>query len=214
MGASSEVASVRIVRLRTPPPHRLTPAHVFDSFGWCASGELEWLRPESRWDTSTPIDGTNPERMVFVIRPPCDFLPWEAARLHAFGLGLEDDARALAPWAIDEATDQLFLRRCPPASVLSLAADNVNALFWGLHDWVHFHNHGPFDERAWTELQCDTTALAWLWLNREAIPLTVEQWHHARAQIERLSRERFAAEAAPFEPGWMAPETLIHLASG
>ena len=104
--------------------------------------------------------------MVFVLHGRSDFLPRELARLHAFGLGLADE-EALAPWGIDDATDGLYAHRVRPRDALWLAADNLNALFWGLHDWAHFHNHGPFEQRAWTELQCDASALAWLWKNRE-----------------------------------------------
>ena len=86
-----------------------------------------------------------------------EFLPRELARLHAFGYGLEEEW-ALAPYAIDDATDLLFEKRTTPNGTLWLAADGLRALAWGLHDWAHFHNHGPFEERAWTELQCDASA--------------------------------------------------------
>jgi len=120
-------------------------------------------------------------------------LPCEIARLHAFGLGLTTE-QALAPWAIDDATDALYARRARPRDVLWLAADNLNALFWGLHDWAHFHNHGPFAQRAWTELQCDAAALAWLWANRERVPIGEERWERLRGQVQALSEARFAAE--------------------
>ena len=68
-----------------------------------------------------PIDGTNPAGMAFVLRQPCEFLPSEMARVHVFGLGLDDEARALAPWAIDEATDQLFSHRQRPADFANVA---------------------------------------------------------------------------------------------
>ena len=114
--------------------------------------------------------------MVFVIDDRVTpgeraWIPRELARLHAFGLGLGDE-EALAPWAIDDATDGLHARRCRPREVFWLAADNMNALFWGLHDWAHFHNHGPFVERAENELQCDVAALAWMWRNRDAIGIS------------------------------------------
>ena len=99
----------------------------------------------------TPIDGSDPARMVFVFRADAPAavgaLPRELASLHAFGLGLQDEM-ALAPYAIDDATDLLFEARARPRDALWLAADNLNALFWGLHDWAHSHNHGPFEERA------------------------------------------------------------------
>ena len=184
----------RVVRLATPPVARLVPDGVFDAFGWCDSDELEWRAPAGSWDEATPVDGSDPERMVFVTRPgAAPFLPRELACLHAFGLGLTDE-EALAPWAIDDATDELFAHRIRPRDALWLAADNLNALFWGLHDWAHFHNHGPFEQRAWTEVQCDATALAWLWANRGRVPLAVATWERARREVAALASVRFAGE--------------------
>jgi hypothetical protein len=183
----------RVVELETPPVRCVVPDGVFDAFGWCRSDRLEWRRPSERWDAATPVDGSAPERMVFVFRGRCDFLPRELARFHAVGMGLEGE-EALAPWAIDEATDGFFERRVAPGDVLWLAADNLNALFWGLHDWAHFHHHGPFEERAWTELQCDATALVWLWVNRDAVPLSEGAWERVRREAEALSQARFAAD--------------------
>ena len=117
---------------------------------------------------ATTLDGSDPRRMVFVLhgRPAISCrASWRACTRSASAC---DDEEALAPWAIDDATDELYAHRVRPRDALWLAADNLNALFWGLHDWAHFHNHGPFEQRAWTELQCDATALAWLWMNREA----------------------------------------------
>ncbi len=184
--------SVRVVHLRTPPARLLVPAGVFDAFGWCSSDVIEWRA--AAWDDATPIDGADPARMVFVARPgAADFLPREPACVHAFGLGLSDE-EALAPWAIDDATDGLHARGVRPRDALWLAADNLNALFWGLHDWAHFHNHGPFEQRAWTELQCDATALAWLWENRAEVPLAPDAWERVRRAVVGLSLGRFAAE--------------------
>src|SRR5258708_3031496 len=192
-----------LVHLRTPSVRCVVPAGVFDAFGWCASDVLEWRA--ARWDTATPIDGADPARMVFVVRPgAAEFLPREPAFAHAFGLGLTDED-ALAPWAIDDATDLLFARRVRPGDALWLAADNLNALFWGLHDWAHFHNHGPFVQRAWTELQCDATALAWLWANRDRVPGMQEtRWERLRVEAEALSRARFAAEGMEWAEGELA----------
>ena len=189
------MARASVVHLATPPALRLVPAGVFDAFGWCDSDGLEWRSPAGAWDDATPIDGSDPARMVFVTRPgTAPFLPRELACLHAFGLGLTDD-EALAPWAIDDATDQLYARRVRPRDALWLAADNLNALFWGLHDWAHFHSHGPFVERAWTELQCDATAVAWLWENRALVPrMTEPTWERVRQSVAALSRGRFAVE--------------------
>jgi hypothetical protein len=175
------------------------PDGVFDAFGWCESGELEWRAPAGSWDASTPIDGGDPARMVFVLRPgAAPFLPRELACLHATGLGLTDE-EALAPWAIDDATDGLHDRRVRPCDALWLAADNLNALFWGLHDWAHFHSHGPFEQRAWTELQCDASALAWLWCNRRRIPLDGRTWERARREVVALACARFGAEGLAFD---------------
>jgi hypothetical protein len=191
--------------LATPPVACVTPARVFDAFGWCASDRLEWRRPAGRWDDATRLDGSDPSRMVFVFHTvpvmgaaghqQGRFLPRELARLHATGLGLKDED-ALAPWGIDAATDGFFEHRVRPRDVLWLAADNLNALFWGLHDWAHFHNHGPFEERAWTELQCDAAALAWLWLNRAKVRLAESAWERVRTEVVALTEQRFAGEGA------------------
>ncbi|HEY3822238.1 MAG TPA: hypothetical protein VGL81_33970 [Polyangiaceae bacterium] len=194
------MACASVVHLVTPPVGRLAPDGVFDAFGWCASDELEWRSPDGAWDDATPIDGSDPARMVFVTRPgAADFLPRELARLHAFGLGLTDE-EALAPWAIDDATDGLYARRLRPRDALWLAADNLNALFWGLHDWAHFHHHGPFEQRAWTELQCDAAAVAWLWENRWRVPRMNEpSWDRVRRSVAALSRGRFEGERLAFD---------------
>lgn len=182
--------------LVTPPLPRVVPDGVFDEFGWCVSDTLVWGRPVDRWDPDTAVDGSDPARMVFVMHAPVDFLPHELAALHAFGMEL-GEARALAPYAIDDATDGLFARRVRPRDVLWLAADNLNALFWGLHDWAHFHNHGPFEQRAWTERQCDTQALAWLAANE-----VVDAGRLARLadEVDALDRRRFADEGLAQPP--------------
>jgi len=171
------------------------PEGVFDAFSWCASRELEWRRPAQRaFDAGTPVDGSDPTRMVFVFHAECTFLPRELAALHATGMGLVDEW-ALAPYGIDDATDELYARLVEPASLLWLAADNLNALFWGLHDWAHFHNHGPFEERAWTELQCDSAALAWVRGNRDVIGLDDATLARLEAEVTDLCRKRFVDEA-------------------
>jgi hypothetical protein len=198
----------RVVRLATPPAPRLVPDGVFDAFGWCDSDELEWRAPVGSWDDATPIDGSDPARMVFVTRPgAAPFLPRELACLHAFGLGLTVE-EALAPWAIDDATDELHAHRVRPRDALWLAADNLNALFWGLHDWAHFHSHGPFEQRAWTELQCDATALAWLWENRAVVPLAEPAWDRVRRDVAALSRARFAGEGLALDESLLEASRL------
>jgi hypothetical protein len=195
--------------LATPPVARLVPEGVFDAFGWCTSDELEWRTPDGPrrlWGSDTRIDGSDPARMVFVTRPgPADFLPRELARVHAFGLGLGDE-EALAPWAIDDATDGLYARGVRPRDALWLAADNMNALFWGLHDWAHFHNHGPFEQRALTELQCDASALTWLWANRALVPLDERAWNGVREQVAALNQRRFEAEGLSFDERLLSPD--------
>lgn len=189
-----------VTSLRTPPLSRLVPDGVFDAFNWCESRTLEWRRPRAELEATTKIDGSDPARMVFVFNEHSNLqLPAELARLHAFGLGLTDEL-ALAPYAIDDATDELFAQRATPSAVMWLAADNLNALFWGLHDWAHFHSHGPFEQRAWTELQCDASALTWLGLNREAIGLATSDLDRVAREIVALMSSRFEAEGAPIPP--------------
>lgn len=203
--ASAEPPRARVVHLATPPLASLVPPGIFDAFGWCTSDWLEWRSPtpaggaaRTAWDGATSVDGGDPARMVFVLRPgAAPFLPRELARVHAFGLGLTDE-QALAPWAIDDATDGLHAHGTRPRDALWLAADNLNALFWGLHDWAHFHNHGAFapHQRAWTELQCDASALSWLWVNRRRVPLPEGDWERVRGQVAALSRGRFLEDDA------------------
>jgi hypothetical protein len=200
-----------IERLPTPPARRIVPDGVFDAFGWCASDTLEWRRPSVDFDLESAVDGSDPARMVFVFhRDEGDLLPREVARLHAPGLDLHDEW-ALAPYAIDDATDVLFEKRRRPRDVLWLAADNLNALFWGLHDWAHFHNHGPFDtelQRAWTEVQCDATALSWLWLARAVVGLDAPRWQTLRGQVVRLCAGRFGDDRGAFDPHLLDAATL------
>jgi hypothetical protein len=196
-----------LATLRTPPIARVVPDGVFEAFGWCASDALTWGRPADRFDAESAIDGGNPARMVFVMHAECTFLPRELARLHAFGMGFEDEW-ALAPYAIDDATDLLHEHRVAPRSVLWLAADNLNALVWGLHDWAHFHNHGPFEERAWTELQCDAAALAWLWTNRDVIGIDDARWERARREVSAIGRGRFASEGKTYDDAWLSADRV------
>jgi hypothetical protein len=183
------------------------PPATFDAFGWCASACLGWRRPDNVggvWDTARPVDASNPPGMAFVMHAECNFLPRELARLHAPGLGLENEW-ALAPYAIDDATDELYARRVAPASLFWLAAADRRGLFWGLHDWCHFHHHGPFVDRAWTELQCDAAALAWLARNADAIGLDAATWGTTRDEARALAERRFADEGIAWAAvGWDA----------
>ncbi|MBX3226296.1 MAG: hypothetical protein KIT84_43065 [Labilithrix sp.] len=188
-----------VVMLETPPLPRVVDDGVFDAYGWCASDVLEWRRPRVL-STERRVESANPPGLVFVLRDASAhaFLPRELARLHAFGYGL-DDEEALAPWAIDDATDRLYEHRARPHDVFWLAAPALDTLVWGLHDWAHFHNHGPFDRPAMTELQCDLLALAWLRRNARAIGLDDAALGRVAHDLAALSRGRFADEgvAAP-----------------
>lgn len=188
---------MRTCTLVTPPLPCVVPPGVFDAFCWCASDVLEW-RSGASWDDATPIDGSDPARMVFVMRADmAEYLPRELAAVHAFGLGLTSE-EALAPWAIDDATDELHAHGTRPGDAMWLAADNLNALFWGLHDWAHFHNHGPFVERAFTELQCDAAALSWMGMNRDVVLVSDARMATLREEVDELSRKRFADEGLDY----------------
>lgn len=174
---------MRSAELLTPPLPLLVSTETFGGFGWHPSTTLTWRCPTDAPALNDFADQL-PLGFAFVLRAPWDALPTELAwlhtgRAHAAALGLAADL-ALAPWAIDDATDLLFAERRPPAETFWLAADNVNALYWALHDWSHFHNHGEFTDRPSTELQCDAAALAWLWINRGAIGLPDAHWEALR----------------------------------
>jgi hypothetical protein len=183
-------------------------ADVFDAWSWCVSDVIEWRSPElipaldhpratqtSQLDKRMAIDSENPADLVFVFREGADstFLPRELARFHARGYGLEEEW-ALAPYAIDDATDLLYERRVRPADMFWLAAASLRALVWGLHDWAHFHNHGPFDEPALTELACDLVAIEWLRLNRVAVGVDDADLDRVARELAALSRSRFEGE--------------------
>jgi hypothetical protein len=175
---------------------RVVADGVFDAWSWCGSTVLEW-HPGSEM-TMGPIESANPPGLVFVLRDATKhaFLPRELAKLHARGYGL-DEEQALAPWAIDDATDLLYEHRTPPHDVFWLAAPALDTLVWGLHDWAHFHNHGPFDQPAMTELQCDLLALHWLRRNAQAIGLSDAALRGVAHDLATLSRKRFAEERIP-----------------
>ncbi len=187
--------------LQTPPLPSFVPASapdasgVFDAFGWCESDTLSWLEPP-RFDASAVVDLKDPKNLLFVMHAECTYLPRELARLHVFDMGFGDQDWALSPCAIDEATDELYAHRQRPRDLLWLCADNLGALFWGLHDWAHFHNHGAFEEgamRAWTEVHCDRTALAWLTLNRHVVGLSDADLSRIEREVEANIVGRFAA---------------------
>lgn len=119
----------------------------------------------------------------------------------------------LAPWAIDDATDLLYETRTPPKSALFLVTTSLSALFWGLHDWAHFHSHGPFEEgeRAATELQCDATALVWLRLNAERVGLDEATWERTREATLGLTRARGREEGVALDEARLSRESLLAL---
>lgn len=175
---------------------------VFDAWSWCESDVVEWRTPlpPASFDVDRAIDVKNPAGLAFVMHAECTFLPRELACLHVPGYGLRDEM-ALAPYAIDDATDLLYERRVRPRDVFWIAAGSLDALVWGLHDWVHFHNHGPFDDPPMTELQCDLVALAWLRLNAERVGLSAETLSRVERELVAVSRSRFAEteREAPFD---------------
>jgi hypothetical protein len=193
-------ASVAVVELSVPAMpcvvHQLAP-EVFDAWCWCESDVVEWRTPGS-FTIDRPVDAKNPAGLVFVIHAEYTFLPSELARLHIPGYGLRDEM-ALAPYAIDDATDLLYENRVRPRDVFWLAAGSLDALVWGLHDWVHFHNHGPFDDAPMTELQCDLVALAWLRLNAERIGIDAPTLSRVANELADLTVRRFrdAGRATP-----------------
>lgn len=175
---------------------RVVDARAFDAWSWCASDVLEWKCAGDLTLSRGAITAANPAGLAFVMYEECNFLPRELARLHVHGYDLRDEL-ALAPYAIDDATDLLYEHRKRPRDLLWLAASTLEALVWGLHDWVHFHNHGPFDDPPMTELQCDLVALAWLRLNRERIGLARDIVDGVARDLAALSKTRFAGREAP-----------------
>ncbi len=206
---------VRTVILATPQLPLLVDASVFDGFAWNPSTVVEWRAPHASIVLNA-LDGELPLGLAFVFRQPWDALPSEFARLHlAKAYGLRDEL-CLAPYGIDDATDELFSHHRAAHDVFWMAADNLNALYWGLHDWAHFHNHGAFVERAANELQCDASALAWLWLNRSEIPLDESHWDSLRAQVHlaHVAHRTREPPTVPADPTILAERAkLIALAA-
>ncbi len=202
--------------LPTPQLPCIVRPGVFDAFAWHRSDNLNWLRGPS-FDVRARITADNPAGLAFLLAEGASFLPHELAILHVPSLSppLPDDARMLAPWAIDDATDLLWETRTPPSGVLTLATTSLAALFWGLHDWAHFHNHGPFTERAPTELQCDASALVWLRLGARAGALELDEgaWERVRLDVVDMAVERHALEGLRFDPSCLAADALLTLES-
>jgi hypothetical protein len=189
------------LRLATPPVPLLVPESTFDAFAWSKSDWLDCdLVHSGLGSAGAAVTHDNPPGLLFLsLGPQTAFLPQELAALHAPGLGLGDQM-ALAPYAIDDATDGLYEQRLRPRDAFSMLAQDRASLFWGLHDWAHFHNHGPFEDRAHTELQCDLSALAWLAHNQVALALSDQDLEAFAREATSLSQERFASQGLAFAP--------------
>jgi hypothetical protein len=155
-------------RIRLAPVRCITPRDVWDDYGWCPPTFVTVRTLDSLGGAFAPPSMKNPEDLWFVVknRPLLQAsalapLPLEVGEVHTRMLTQRDEW-VLAPYGIDDATDFLWEARVAADDVFELATKSMAGLFWGLHDWCHFHNHGPFIERAWTELQCDLSALAWI----------------------------------------------------
>jgi hypothetical protein len=168
----------------------------FDGFGWCSSTTLTVRLPKELSHTE-PVTGENPGEMLFLLRGEALFLPKERAYLHLADLSPEALGEwSLAPYAIDDATDELFARRLMPAPWMTLVTRSVRGLFWGLHDWSHFHNHGPFTNIPETELQCDVAALHWMRLNLNAWGGSGRELQEIESLVFAHALERFTAPNA------------------
>lgn len=181
--------------LRVPAMPCVIEGGVFDAWSWCASDTLAWWRlGDEPLEADVSLDTTNPSDLVFLMHDPSQapMLPREQAKLHARGFGLDDDAWALAPYAIDDATDLLHEHRVRPRDALTLLAPSLPALVWGLHDWAHFHNHGPFDDPPLTELGCDLLALHWLRVNQSELALPDAVLVRIALELAAVTRRRFA----------------------
>lgn len=201
-----------VTRLALRPVPCLVAPDVFDAYHWHRPRELEWWRPQASL-RDDGFDAELPVRMAFVFRDGAsrEGLPAELARLHVGkAYGFTDAQWCLAPYGIDDATDVLFERSQPAPETFFLATDNLNALYWGLHDWAHFHSHGPFDDVPSTEWQCDLSALCWLYENRAQVPsLTEERFEALRFDVLRTHRSRCEKTGRSLPDGLLAsPEGL------
>ncbi len=194
-------------RLSTCPVSRFVDSAVLPHFEWAPPRWLDVLLPATGLDTRDAVTADNPARMLFVVANDTSLLlPTEAGCGH--WRALPDGARVLAPWAIDDATDAFFEARTAPEEVLTLATDSLRGVFWGLHDWAHFHSHGPFERVAETELQCDVAALVWLGDNRLVLDLDLDALARVTRDVLALWQVRYAAEARVLE----AQAALAYLA--
>jgi hypothetical protein len=167
---------------RVPPIGCAVSPEVFDAYAWNTSSTVRIRRP-STLARAPLFSEDNPSEMGFVVSERGNFLPREDATLHFPDLCTPGES-LLAPYAIDDATDELYAHNVPADTCMVLVSRSVRGLFWGLHDWAHFHNHGPFENVPETELQCDLAALAWMKLNREL-------WNAADHELETLAQAVF-----------------------
>lgn len=185
-------------RLSTGSIERLVDSAVLPAHEWTRPRWLDVLTPATL-DMDSQITADNPPRMLFVLASTATLdLPAESGVLHF--RELPEHSRVLAPWAIDDATDRLFETRTPPEELLCLATDSLRGLFWGLHDWAHFHSHGPFERIAETELQCDVAALVWLWEARASFSIDAQRYARVVEDVLAIWRERFMAERRGHDP--------------
>jgi hypothetical protein len=201
------------LELIVPPFPLQVRAEVFDGFGWCSSTTLRLSLParrhELQWKALDRINFDNPAGMYFVRThgARCE-LPEEDASGHSAHWALAG-RRILAPWAIDDATDALYAQRIVPRLELELWANDVAGVYWGLHDWVHFHNHGAFDDRPATELQCDLTALDWIHRNRQLLSLDAQCISTLVLRIRDLNAHRFSTAGRMSEYATLEPAFLL-----
>jgi hypothetical protein len=195
------------LELATPPLRLLVDPPVFDDFRWCPPTTLTVRLPEGALPPGPVPTSRNPPGLAFVFLAQTEALalPRELAHLHVGRLSTEEEW-CLAPWGIDAATDGLWEQRAIPNRHFALAAETLEALFWGLHDWVHFHHHGPFDRVAETEVQCDFGALAWIAWNRAILPIDDAAFEPLAKAVARLAAARLVLEALPV-PSFI--ETLL-----
>jgi hypothetical protein len=178
-----------VQRWRVPPIACAVSPDVFDAYAWSTSSTVHIRQPYAL--ARAPLfSDDNPSEMGFVLSERGHFLPHEDATLHFPDL-CEPGETLLAPYAIDDATDELYAHDVAADTCMELVSRSVRGVFWGLHDWAHFHNHGPFENIPETELQCDLAALAWMKLNRDL-------WHATDAELETLARAVFVHARARF----------------
>lgn len=192
---------MQVTKIATPPLRRLVEAAVFDDFRWCSPTTLTLRLPEGRLPAGPDPTSRNPPGLAFVFSDSSAIssLPRELAHLHVGRLSTEEEW-CLAPWGIDAATDGLWEERAEPSANFSLAVTTLEALFWGLHDWVHFHHHGPFERVAETELQCDFGALAWIAWNRAILPIDEPAFAPLAKAVAKLAAARLVGEGLAVPP--------------